>query len=401
MDTEQANPETAPNTMGYDRRPLPLWVLCIMSSVTFMAVISEISPSGILPQMAQSLGVSVAQAGNLVGLYAFPAALCAIPMIALTAKCNRKTLLMTLLAGFAVCNLIIAISSSFYLTSACRMLAGVCAGTMWPMIGTYGMRLVDRRYQGRATVIIFSGTSLATSIGMPVISSIGLWTHWRVEFFMIALILLTQLYLAYRYLPSIEGVSHKYSETVWSMLKNRYVVSALVLTCFGVIGAYAGYIYITVLVRDSQFMGGVPTALFLFGVGAIATIFIAARWIDQYFQQLTVILFAMTALSMLLLVVFKGTPLISHLAFVLWGLGYGILSTNQAAIVRNVNKGRDISISMQVATYNFSIMIASSVGGLLLAQTNIMVVISIAGLCSLGAALLAFFDKKTYGNHPL
>ena len=52
------------------------WVLMIlMSSVTFVGILSELVPSGVLPQIMEDLGVNEVQGGRMVGLYALASAI--------------------------------------------------------------------------------------------------------------------------------------------------------------------------------------------------------------------------------------------------------------------------------------------------------------------------------------
>ena len=121
----------------------PQWfVFGLMASVTFVGLLSELIPSGILPQMSEDLGVSESRIGMLVGVYALASALCTIPLIRATLPVNRKQLLLVLLAGFAVSNLVVGLSSSYAVMVGARIVGGVCAGVMWPMIAAYGTRLV-------------------------------------------------------------------------------------------------------------------------------------------------------------------------------------------------------------------------------------------------------------------
>jgi predicted MFS family arabinose efflux permease len=62
-----------------ERQAFSWFVFGLMSSVTFVGILSEIVPSGILPQMTDSLGVTESQVGFLVGVYALASAICAIP----------------------------------------------------------------------------------------------------------------------------------------------------------------------------------------------------------------------------------------------------------------------------------------------------------------------------------
>lgn len=119
-----------------------LFILSLMASVTFVGILSELVPSGVLPQISEDLGVSEAKVGFLVGVYALASAVCAIPLVSATLSVNRRRLLMVLLVGFAVSNIVVAISPSYSFIVVLRIVGGICAGVMWPMIAAYGSRLV-------------------------------------------------------------------------------------------------------------------------------------------------------------------------------------------------------------------------------------------------------------------
>lgn len=106
---------------------LSWFVLGLMASVTFVGILSELVPSGVLPRMTEDLGVSEAKIGFLVGVYALASAVCAIPLVSATLAVNRKQLLLVLLAGFAASNIVVAISGSYAVTVAFRIVGGVCA----------------------------------------------------------------------------------------------------------------------------------------------------------------------------------------------------------------------------------------------------------------------------------
>ncbi|GGW54319.1 hypothetical protein DFQ11_101306 [Winogradskyella epiphytica] len=89
----------------------PWLIMILMSSVTFVGILSELMPSGVLPLMMDDLNISEVQTGNLVGYYAIASAIFAIPLISLTMQFNRKYLLLLLLGDVANdCSLWYAIS---------------------------------------------------------------------------------------------------------------------------------------------------------------------------------------------------------------------------------------------------------------------------------------------------
>jgi len=176
-----------------------------MASVTFVGILSEMVPSGILPQMSDGLGISESQVGFLVGVYALASAICAIPLVSATLAVNRKTLLMALLIGFAASNIVVAISSSYVVIVAFRVLGGICAGVMWPMIAAYGTRLVPENMHGKAITVIMSGNTLGVSIGLPVMTTIGIAFGWRTVFVVLGLTVAAIAVLSYFCLPAVEG----------------------------------------------------------------------------------------------------------------------------------------------------------------------------------------------------
>ena len=72
----------------------------------FSFVSTELMPVGVLPSMAQGLGVSLGEAGYLVSCFAFVVALTAAPLTGMLGAINRKLLMAALLAVCCLGNLI-------------------------------------------------------------------------------------------------------------------------------------------------------------------------------------------------------------------------------------------------------------------------------------------------------
>ncbi len=69
------------NSTEKSKNIFPWFIMFLMSSVTFVGILSELMPSGVLPQMMADLNISEVQTGNLVGYYAIASAIFAIPLI--------------------------------------------------------------------------------------------------------------------------------------------------------------------------------------------------------------------------------------------------------------------------------------------------------------------------------
>ncbi|MCK9487954.1 MAG: MFS transporter [Xanthomonadales bacterium] len=348
----------------------PGWfVFGLMASVTFVGLLSELLPSGILPQMSDELGVSESRIGMLVGGYALASALTAIPLVSATLAVNRKRLLLVLLAGFALSNIAVGLSSSYEFIMAARIAGGICAGVMWPMIAAYGTRLVPREQHGRAITLIMAGNTLGISIGMPVMTWVGISFGWRSAFIVLGLSVVLIGLLSHRYLPSVPGEPRSRSNSPLVLLKNPGIQIVMLLTLLSVVAHYAVYTYIALLVDSAALAGGIGAALAIFGVGSVISVVLSARYIDAWLRPLIVSMLALGAIAMALLLAFAGIPGIAHLAFLLWGIAFGPLVTMyQAAVARQVDSGRDVATSLQSSVFNFSIMLASALGGILLTR---------------------------------
>lgn len=372
--------------------------MLLMSSVTFVGILSELMPSGVLPQMMADLNINEVQGGNLVGYYAIASAIFAIPLVSLTMKFNRKTLLLILLAGFAVSNIVAGLSLNYTVIIFLRIIGGICAGVMWPMIAAYGMRLVSEAQHGRAIAVIMAGNTLGISLGMPVVTFIGNEYGWQTEFIALGVFILVIGLLCIFMLPSTPGEKLTKSSSPFALLKIPAVLIVLLLTLLGVSAHYGVYVYITSLVEEVQLTGGIESALLLFGAGSLISVLLAIKYTDLYLRQLTVAMFALLIVSMVVLILFGNITGIAHFAFFLWGLSFGPLVTLfQAAVSRQVERAKDVATSVQSSAFNFSIMLATSGAGLLLGIYSPIVLTYMAISLAIPGMIISIFARKTLG----
>lgn len=378
------------------KKAFPWLIMVLMSSVTFAGILSELMPSGVLPLMMEDLNISEVQTGNLVGYYAIASAIFAIPLISLTMQFNRKYLLLILLGGFAVSNIIAGLVHDYTIIIALRVIGGICAGVMWPMIAAYGMRLVDEKNHGKAIAVIMAGTTLGISIGMPIMTSIGNDYGWRNEFIAFGGFIILIAIISFFVLPSAPGEKLTKSSSPFALLKIPAVLLILLLTLLGVIAHYGVYVYITSLVDEIQLAGGVESALLFFGIGSLISVLLAIKFTDKYLRLLTILMFAFIILSMVIFIMFGGTKGMGHFAFFLWGVSFGPLVTLlQAAVSRQVETAKDVATSVQSSVFNLSIMIASSAAGLLLGIYSPMSLVYLAIALSIPGIIISYFSKKT------
>src|SRR5690554_2559306 len=386
------------NLVEQTKSVFPWLIMILMSSVTFVGILSELMPSGVLPLMMADLNISEVQTGNLVGYYAIASAIFAIPLISMTMQFNRKYLLLILLGGFAISNIIAGLVYDYTIIIVLRVIGGICAGVMWPMIAAYGMRLVDEQHHGKAIAVIMAGTTLGISLGMPIMTAIGNKYGWRTEFIVLGGVIILIGLISFFALPSIPGEKLTRSSSPFALLKIPAVLIVLLLTLLGVIAHYGVYVYITSLVDEIQLAGGVESALLFFGIGSLISVLLAIKYTDKHLRLLTIAMFALLIISMVIFLMFGRTTGMGHFAFFLWGLSFGPLVTLlQAAVSRQVDKAKDVATSVQSSVFNLAIMVATTVAGVLLGIYSPMGLIYFAIALSIPGMIISFFSKKSLG----
>ncbi|WP_206684059.1 MFS transporter [Pontibacter beigongshangensis] len=377
----------------------PWLIMILMSSVTFVGILSELMPSGVLPQIMAELDISEVQGGNMVGYYAIASAIFAIPVVSLTLQFNRKMLLLILLAGFAVSNIVAGLLDNYTVIIFLRIIGGICAGVMWPMIAAYGMRLVDEEQHGKAIAVIMAGNTLGISLGMPLMTFIGNEYGWRTGFLALGVAIFAIAVISAFALPSTPGEKLTKSSSPFALLKIPGVLVVLLLTLLGVSAHYGVYVYITSLVDEIELSGGIESALLLFGGGSLISVLLAIKYTDRHLKLLTTAMFALLIFAMVIFLLFGRITGISHFAFFLWGLSFGPLVTLlQTAVSKQVESAKDIATSVQSSTFNLAIMLATLAAGLLLGVYSSMSLAYFAIALAIPGMVISIFSSKLLGS---
>jgi len=186
------------------RQPFPTPQLLVIAGATFVCVSSEFLPTGILPDIAAGVGVTEAQAGLLISVFAFTVALTTIPLTRLTHRFPRKWLMVATLGGFAVTNVICAIAPDYWTLFAGRVLGGLAHGVFWAVTAPYAARLVKPSQVVRAASITTAGATLAFILGIPMGAAIGHAVGWRLSFVVMAGLIVLFALLVVLFLPPVE-----------------------------------------------------------------------------------------------------------------------------------------------------------------------------------------------------
>lgn len=372
---------------------LPVGGLLALAAVVFLAVLTETLPAGLLPQMSSALRVSESQIGQLVTVYALATALTAIPLIALTRGIPRRTLLLTLVVGFALVNVVTAVSSSYAVILIARVGGGVLAGLLWAMMAGYAMRMVPPAQAGRALAVAMAGTPLAFALGLPLGTLLGSLLGWRMIFGLIAVataLLVVWVLLA---VPRFPGESAAGRATLWQVFRTPGLAAILAVTLTFVLAHNVTYTYIAPLMRASGWDERLDVVLLVFGASAIAGLGLVGVLIDRHLRPLVLLATAVLAVATLVIGVAGSNPVVTIVAVALWGMAYGgAPALLQNAPARVAGPAADVAQSMIVTVWNGAIAGGAFLGGVVLdfgGVGGLPVVAGVIALVSLGLAFAA------------
>lgn len=379
-----------------EKEKLPIVGLLALSTVAFATIITELLPAGVPPAMASDLHSSASGIGQLVSYYAIASAITAIPGYALTSTLSRKPLLIVILTGFFIANGITALSENYILTVTARIIAGGCAGILWPLVAGYAVRMVTKENAGRAIAIALTGSTIAFSVGRPVGTYLGEVLGWRAAFGTLSALALLLVGWITLVVPNYSG-EKKGEGLPFGKVARIPGVALILLTAFIALPAtYVTYTYISPILYDKGILNGPGTILFLFGLGAIGGIIIIGKFVDRLLRFTLLVSFILGAFSLFYIGILGQNPLVLYGATLLWGISFGGLPTLlQTAIINVAGKSADAATSMIATVYNVGVFVGSFLGVYILNVSG-ATALTWAGFTLMIIALLLAFTGHRY-----
>jgi predicted MFS family arabinose efflux permease len=362
MRTRTINTPAAPPTSK-----LPLAALTAMATASFITVLTEALPGGLLPAMSGDLRVSESAMGQAVTIYAVGSAVAAIPLSAATAGWPRKKLLLSTMAGFAVANTLTAVSDQYLPTMIGRFIAGVCGGLVWAMMAGYARRMVPTPLHGKAIAVAMAGTPLSLALGVPAGTLLGQALGWRTAFLIMTGIALAVLAWLAVTAPDFPGEQRAGRARVAHTVRVPGVTPVLFVVLTIVLAHTILYTYIATFLDRFGMVGSTALVLFVFGTASVVAISVVGSHIHRRLRRLTIAGTLLFAAGATLLATLAGSPVVIYIAAALWGLGFGGMATLlQTALGHAAGPAADTAQAILVTLWNTALALGGIIGGLLL-----------------------------------
>ncbi|TMP54938.1 MFS sugar transporter [Pseudoalteromonas sp. S1612] len=380
--------------------PLALWALTLSA---FAIGTTEFVIVGLVPTIANDLGVSLPSAGLLVSLYAVGVAIGAPVLTALTGRWNRKVVLISLMGLFVMGNLLAWQAPSYETLILARILTGLAHGVFFSIGSMIATSLVSKDKEASAIAIMFTGLTVALVTGVPLGTWIGQHFGWRATFLVVSALGLIALIGSAILVPKNlkQSIPATFKEQLQVIVKPRLLLVYL-MTILGYGGTFTAFTYLApILEQQTGFAPSVIGLIMLvYGVSVAVGNIWGGKLADKrgpisalsiIFSALTIILLAFTFAM--------ESKVAAVLTILIWGaFAFGNVPGLQLYVVKQAKKHTpnavDVASGLNIAAFNIGIALGSVTGGLVVEHMELKDTAWIGAVVSLLALIVTRYSGR-------
>ncbi|MCW2766038.1 MAG: major facilitator superfamily 1 [Nocardioides sp.] len=331
---------------------------------------TEFVTMGLLPQIANGVGVSIPVGGHLISAYALGVVVGAPLLAFFGARLPRRGLLLGLMAAYSLFNALSAMATSYHVLAVARFADGLPHGGYFGVASLVAASLAPPGRKGRAVAAVMLGLSVANVIGVPAATWLGQNFGWRSAYLATAIIALVNILMIVAFVPACPGDPEATGRREIAAFRKSQVWLTLAAGAVGFGGLFAVYSYIAPTVTD---VGGlaesaVPVFLLAFGLGMVAGTWLAGELADwSIFRAL---LGSAIGSGLILLVFFVAAP---HgwwalpVVFAITAIGSVLVINLQLRLMDVAGEAQTLGAAMNHASLNVANALGAWLGGIVIA----------------------------------
>ncbi|PWW38092.1 MULTISPECIES: MFS transporter [Paenibacillus] len=384
------------------------WALLALAISAFAIGTTEFISVGLLPLIADDLGISVTTAGLTVTLYALGVTFGAPILTSLTSTVSRKTLLLAIMVVFIAGNTMAALSSGITMLLIARIVSAFAHGVFMSIGSTIAADLVPANRRASAIAIMFSGLTIATVTGVPLGTLIGQNLGWRAAFILIVVIGVVAFIGNMLLVPSTlqRGTRTAFREQLKLVTGGRLLL-AFAITAVGYGGTFVVFTYLSPLLHDisgysEQTVAGI---LLLYGIAIAIGNIIGGKAANR--NPLRALFYMFIIQTVILGILYFTVPF--KLAALLTILGMGLLAFMnvpglQMYVVtlaeRYAPQAKDVASAFNIAAFNAGIAIGAYLGGVITDSIGLIHTTWVGAIMVLAAVLLTGWARALDRKDP-
>jgi predicted MFS family arabinose efflux permease len=263
-------------------------LLLTLATIQFTVVIDFLIVMPLGPQYMRVFSISPGQFGLIVSAYALSAGICGVVAGLFLDRLDRRPALLWLYLGFTIGTLFCALSPTYPLLVASRIIAGAFGGVTGALILAIVGDVIPDVRRGAAMGLVMSSFAIASIVGVPLGLFLASHLNWHVPFFALAGLSALVLLATWRVIPPLRGHLHHAADQhpvarMLAVLKHRdhqmafIFMAALTGTGFMVFPYLSNYMVANVGLTEKQ----LPLIYLAGGSCTIFSMNWIGRWADR------------------------------------------------------------------------------------------------------------------------
>ncbi|MFD9702517.1 MFS transporter [Lentzea sp. NPDC059081] len=374
-----------------------------LSAGAFVAGTSAYVVAGLLPRISAESGVSLGAAGQLSTVFAITYAISAPIATAVTARCERRSVLTGALLLAALGNALTALATTYPLLLLGRVISAAGAAAFTPTATFVATSLFPPERRGRAVALVFGGLTAAIALGVPIGSLLGGVTGFRGVFASIAVAAVVIAFATRLFVPAVAPTETASPKERFAVLGNRVVRRLLLVTTLSVLGAMTIYTYVVPLVAGyTGFRDDAVSALLLvYGCGAVVGNVVGGLMSDRFGPgRSALVLLVASAVAAVSLPLTLTTTAGAALALFAWGCAnWAYNPPQQSSLLISAGEQGTFALSLNASAIYLGSGLAGVLGGLVVSGQGIET-LPLAGAAVTGLAVVVMTTGRTSSPTP-
>lgn len=366
---------------------------------TFALGIAEFIMEGILVDIANSLHVSIPQAGHLISVYALGVCLGSFSLIVMH-KYRPKNILLFLVSLMTIGAIGASLAPTYPTLLLARLAQGLPHGAYFGVGCIIAVKLAREGKGASAVSLMCAGMTVANLAGVPFGTMLSHQFSWRMPFYVSILLGGLTLILIRCWVPNVEALPNNGMKAQFRFLRNKAPWLILLATFFGNGGVLCWFSYISPLLQhNGGFDASVISALMAFaGMGMVIGNLLSGQLCDRYKPGLIAGTIQMvSAVALLLVFALSNVGWVSvALMFIICGCLFGVSSPQQFLILKHSEGGEMLGGCCIQSAFNLGNAAGAFFGGIPVSLGmgfNWPALVGVP-LAVAGAACLFAFHKK-------
>ena len=355
---------------------------------------------GLLPDVSNSLDVSIPIAGHLISAYALGVVIGAPILVALSAKFPPKYILISLMILFTIFNAFSIIAPDYNTLLMSRFFAGLPHGAFFGVGTVVAAKLAKKGKEAQAIASMFTGLTIAILAMVPFVTFLGHHLHWRYAFGVVSLLGLLTILFLYLWLPHLKPLRSVTLKEELEFFKTIKAWHILTIVAVGFGGLFAWFSYIApLLINVSGFdIADISYLMIVAGAGMVVGNISGGYLADKKDPVIaSIILLSLMVVSLILVFFFSDNKTISIiLTFICGALAMSIGSPINMVMLRSAKHSEMLGAAFIQAAFNVANALGALFGGIPLLFGLAFNYPSLVGavMALFGAILCLVFYKK-------